>query len=76
VTLTGPGGVGKSSLAIEAARELVGVLRDGVWLVGLGALGAQLGGAPWKRAALRVVTWSSLAMALTYGIGTIAGPSL
>ena len=28
--------MGKTSLAIEAARELVGELRDGVWLVGLG----------------------------------------
>ena len=42
-------------------------------LVALGALGAFAGGAPWKRAALRVVTWSSLAMALTYGIGALVG---
>ena len=42
-------------------------------LVGLGALGAFAGGAPWKRASLRVVTWSSLAMALTYVIGLFVG---
>jgi predicted ATPase len=35
VTLTGPGGVGKTRLAIEAARGLVGQVADGVWLVEL-----------------------------------------
>lgn len=38
VTLTGPGGVGKTRLAIEAARRLVGTTPDGVWLVELGPL--------------------------------------
>ena len=38
LTLTGPGGVGKTSLAVEASRDLVDELRDGVWIVGLGAL--------------------------------------
>ncbi len=33
VTLTGPGCVGKTSLAIEAATGLTGLFRDGVWLV-------------------------------------------
>jgi VIT1/CCC1 family predicted Fe2+/Mn2+ transporter len=42
-------------------------------LVGLGAIGARVGGAPWKRAAARVVLWSSLAMLLTYAIGTVVG---
>ena len=45
-------------------------------LVGLGALGAYAGGAEWKRAAARVVLWSSLAMALTYGIGRIVGANV
>ncbi|MET7461466.1 BTAD domain-containing putative transcriptional regulator [Nonomuraea sp. NPDC005501] len=36
VTLTGPGGVGKTRLALEAARALAGTdLPDGVWLVEL-----------------------------------------
>jgi predicted ATPase/DNA-binding SARP family transcriptional activator len=38
VTLTGPGGVGKTRLALAAARELVDEFADGVWLVELGAL--------------------------------------
>lgn len=39
VTLTGPGGVGKTRLAVETARRLVSRFPDGVWLVELGALG-------------------------------------
>jgi predicted ATPase len=35
VTLTGPGGSGKTRLAIEAAAELVGEFRNGVFWVGL-----------------------------------------
>ena len=38
VTLTGPGGVGKSQLAIEAAREVTGEFPDGAWLIELAAL--------------------------------------
>lgn len=33
VTLTGPGGVGKTRLALEAARELQRDFRDGLWLI-------------------------------------------
>jgi non-specific serine/threonine protein kinase len=35
VTLTGPGGIGKTRLAIEVASEVVGDFSDGVWLVAL-----------------------------------------
>jgi VIT1/CCC1 family predicted Fe2+/Mn2+ transporter len=45
-------------------------------LVGLGALSAFAGGARWTRAALRVVAWSSLAMAVTWGIGRLVGANI
>jgi predicted ATPase len=38
VTLSGPGGTGKTRLAIEAAAELVGEFKAGVFWVGLGAV--------------------------------------
>jgi predicted ATPase/DNA-binding SARP family transcriptional activator/tetratricopeptide (TPR) repeat protein len=39
VTITGTGGVGKTRLAIEAARSLLDRYRDGVWLVELAPVG-------------------------------------
>jgi predicted ATPase/class 3 adenylate cyclase len=38
LTLTGPGGIGKTRLAIEFARSLEGTFPDGAWLVDLSAL--------------------------------------
>jgi predicted ATPase len=38
VTLTGPGGAGKTRVALRAAHELAGAFADGVWFVGLAAL--------------------------------------
>ena len=38
LTLTGVGGSGKTRLALEAARDLVGAYQDGVWLVELAPL--------------------------------------
>jgi DNA-binding SARP family transcriptional activator len=35
ITLTGPGGSGKTRLAVEAARAELGAMPDGVWLVEL-----------------------------------------
>lgn len=42
----------------------------------LGALGAQAGGAPLGRAALRVMIWGALAMAATAAIGALVGQSV
>ncbi|RFS87454.1 AfsR/SARP family transcriptional regulator [Actinomadura spongiicola] len=39
VTLTGPGGVGKTRLALETAARLVDAYPDGTWLAELAALG-------------------------------------
>jgi predicted ATPase/DNA-binding SARP family transcriptional activator/DNA-binding CsgD family transcriptional regulator len=38
LTLTGAGGCGKTRLALEVARDLVGAYRDGAWLVELAPL--------------------------------------
>jgi len=38
VTLTGPGGIGKTRLAVQAASGLQRAFRDGVWLAELGGL--------------------------------------
>src|SRR5215471_13430633 len=38
VTLTGPGGIGKTALALEVARSIVGEIADGGWLVELASL--------------------------------------
>jgi predicted ATPase/DNA-binding SARP family transcriptional activator len=40
-TLVGPGGSGKTRLAAETARTLLGDLPDGAWLVELAAMGAD-----------------------------------
>jgi VIT1/CCC1 family predicted Fe2+/Mn2+ transporter len=56
-------------IALTAAVTLIA-------LVVLGAIGAQLGGAPRGRAILRTVTLSALAMVLTYSIGRFVGTSV
>ena len=54
-----------------SSRIVVTAIVALVALVGLGVLSAFLGGARWTRAVVRVVAWSSLAMAMTYGIGRL-----
>ena len=39
VTIVGPGGMGKTRLALAAARRRIGMQRDGVWLVELAGIG-------------------------------------
>jgi predicted ATPase len=38
VTLTGPGGVGKTRLSLQVAAEVLDAFRDGVWSVRLSRL--------------------------------------
>jgi transcriptional regulator with XRE-family HTH domain len=55
VTLTGPGGCGKTRLAAAVGADLVGSFRDGVWLVDLAQLteGGQVEGAVAKTCGVR-----------------------
>jgi predicted ATPase/DNA-binding SARP family transcriptional activator/tetratricopeptide (TPR) repeat protein len=55
LTITGTGGVGKTRLAIEAARTLLGRYRDGAWLVELAPVGEDAAVAGAAGAALGVV---------------------
>ena len=58
------------------ARIPVTVVVTLVALAVLGAIGAQLGGAPRGRAALRVTAWGAVAMALTSAIGALVGTTI
>jgi VIT1/CCC1 family predicted Fe2+/Mn2+ transporter len=64
------------SLPPTGARIPLTVVVSLLALVALGALGARAGGASWRRASLRVVSWSSVAMAITYAIGRIVGANV
>jgi VIT1/CCC1 family predicted Fe2+/Mn2+ transporter len=55
------------------ARVVVAVLVTLVALAVLGDLGARLGGAPRRRATVRVVVWGAAAMAITSGVGALVG---
>ncbi|KPL68696.1 membrane protein [Erythrobacter sp. SG61-1L] len=47
-----------------------------LFLMVLGAMGAQAGNAPIGKAVIRVVFWGAVAMAATYGIGKLFGASV
>ena len=64
------------TLAPISVRIVVTAVVALVALIGLGALSAFAGGARWTRAAARVVAWSSLAMAVTWGIGRLVGANI
>lgn len=57
----------------KSARTWLTIAVGLVGLVTLGWLGAQLGGAPRKRAALRVLIGGALAFAISFGIGHLTG---
>jgi VIT1/CCC1 family predicted Fe2+/Mn2+ transporter len=61
------------ALAPASAREVAIVAVTLGALALLGDLGARLGGAPRRRATLRVVAWGAAAMAITAGIGAVVG---
>jgi VIT1/CCC1 family predicted Fe2+/Mn2+ transporter len=47
-----------------------------VGLVALGSIGARLGGAPPRRAALRVLIGGTLALLIALGIGRVTGSAV
>lgn len=57
----------------SSSRVIACILVTLLALIGLGALGARLGGAPVPRAVLRVVFWGATAMAVTAGVGALVG---
>ncbi|KKB86391.1 membrane protein [Devosia limi DSM 17137] len=63
-------------LAPAGATIPVVVVTTLICLAGLGALGAQAGGAPKLRATLRVLFWGAAAMAVTALVGRVFGVSV
>ena len=61
------------ALAPAAVRMATTVAATLLGLVVLGSVGAQLGGAPRGRAAVRVLVGGSLALAIALGIGRVTG---
>ena len=63
VTVTGPGGVGKTRLAGQVARQVTGRFADGAWLAGLAAV--------WDPALVAVVV--AAALGILGAAGGVAG---
>jgi vacuolar iron transporter family protein len=64
------------TLTPYGARVLVTAAVALVALFVLGTVGARVGGAPWRPAALRIVALSSLAMLITWAIGRLVGTAV
>ncbi len=77
-TCTAGAGAPLALAAITPADSLAVVVSAGslVGLALLGAVGAQAGGAPPLKAAIRATFWGALAMALTAGIGALVGAAV
>jgi VIT1/CCC1 family predicted Fe2+/Mn2+ transporter len=60
----------------SSSRIVACILVTLLALIGLGALGARLGGAPVPRAVLRVVFWGATAMAVTAAVGALVGTAV
>jgi vacuolar iron transporter family protein len=56
-----------------SGRAAVAVVVTLIALGALGDLGARLGGAPRRRATIRVIAWGAIAMAITAGVGALVG---
>jgi VIT1/CCC1 family predicted Fe2+/Mn2+ transporter len=65
-----------TALAAPSAVVVTVTATSLAFLVGLGAVGAYTGGAPVRRAALRVAFWGALAMGLTAAVGRLFGAAV
>ena len=64
------------AVASASLRVPVTMIVTLVGLVALGAAGAKIGGAPQRRAAIRVLIGGSLALLISLGIGRLTGSAL
>lgn len=78
LTFTVAAAVPMVAAALAPAEQIIPavVVATLVSLAGLGALGAQAGGAPKLRATARVLFWGAAAMAITAGVGRMFGVSV
>jgi len=65
LTLTGPGGIGKTRLALAAARQVAALFPDGVWFVDLASVADAAGVIPAIAQALGVAESEGRALAVS-----------